>query len=300
MEYNESGPISMGKDTDALRTLLPKIYLLLMGAMTALGVLGQTLTLLFGYDPTRGVYRLDDPLGPTVAVVLGVFSLILMSAAFSLRREETLRPVPPVGNGVALLSAMSGGALLCTSVLMTVDAWADDGALKIFSLVMVLLALPAGAYFLLTAMSRREEDNRLAVLGFFPVLWLAACLMRIYFDRTSAINDPMQLLLQLSLAAVMLACLTELRALVGKTGFRVRFAISAVAVLLGITSSVSMLVLYFSSLSLPVADGGAIRAVMPRGELLLAVTELLLALYLTGRLIGAAKVPEEADAEPTL
>ena len=96
--------------------------------------------------------------------------------------------------------------------------------------------------------------------------------MRLYFDRTSAINDPMMILLQLSLAALMLAFMMEERIRVGKKGFCLLMTLSAIGVLLGSSASVSMIVFRL--------NGGSLTG----GEVMLSVTELILSLYFFARL----------------
>lgn len=274
-------------------------YTALCLLFTLLGAVGQSLALRFGYDCFFGVYRTDNPIGTVVAWCLFAFVLILSSALLILPKDKEPGAIAPCGNVLAFFSSVGGVASICASLLVFLDVIRQDGAIKTFSLLLLLFSLPTGAYLILTALSQKKEDKRLTVLGFFPVIWLALCLVRIYFDRTSAINDPMQILLQISLAAIMLYFLTELRARVGKPGSRLRFVAGMAASLLGSASSVSMILLY---LRLRNGRFGSsllgFRTVITRGELMLAVFELLLSLYVIGRLLTfsqASSTPRPAD-----
>jgi len=281
-----------------------RLYGLLTLILTAVGTVGQFLAIHFGYSQQMGVYSQSNPIGPIVGWCLFAFVLLLAGFALLLPKESDVTPVPPCGNGLAFLSAMSGGIAICASLFMLLDVMKTTGPIKTLSLLLVILSLPAGYYLIRSATTRKTEDKLLTILGFFPVLWLAVCLIRIYFDRTSAINDPVQLLLQLSLAAIMLYFLTELRSRVGKPDYRLRLAAGGVATLLGMASSGTLILLYFGlGGGTTNVSGGLNRTVVTRGELFLAVAELLMALYAAGRLAALLRTKgeaaEDASAEET-
>ena len=259
-------------------------YTMLCLLFTLLGTVGQSLALRFGYDCFYGVYRTDSSIGTVVAWCLFAFVILLSSALLILPKDKQPDEIAPCGNGLAFFSSVGGVASICTSLLVFLDVMQQNGAIKTLSLLLLLFSLPTGAYLILSALSQKKEDKLLTVLGFFPVIWLALCLVRIYFDRTSAINDPMQILLQISLAAIMLYFLTELRARVGKPGSRLRLVAGMTATLLGSASSVSIIFLY---ISLQNGKNGSsllgFRTVITRGECMLAVFELLLSFYIIGR-----------------
>ncbi len=272
-----------------------RLFKLVTFVFAALGILGQTLVICCGYDTDLRVYAYNNPLGLIVNGCLFTFFLILLILALTVPKDASPDSIPPCGNGLALFASLSGVAMICASFLMLLDSKGSIGPLRTFSILLVLLSLPAGYYGIRSALTRKVDDRLLNVLGFFPVLWLGACLIRTYFDRTSAINDPVQILLQLSLAAVMLYFLTELRTRVGKPAFRLRLLASAAAILLGSAASVSVSVLF-------VIDHSAVSSLRPlhvvsRSSLFLAITELLLVFFIAGRLMAQLRVPiREADS----
>ena len=272
-----------------------RLFKLLTFVFAALGVIGQTLVICYGYDTYLRVYAFHNPLGLIVNGCLAAFFLILLILALTFPKGDSPDPIPPCGNGLALSASLSGVAMICASFLMLLDSKGSIGPVRTFSLLLILLSLPAGCYGIRSALTRKADDRLLTVLGFFPVLWLGACLIRIYFDRTSAINDPVQIILQLSLAAIMLYFLTELRARVGKPAFRLRLLAGAAAILLGSAASVSINVLY-------VIDHTSVSSlrplhVVPRSSLFLAITELLLVIFIAGRLVAQLRIAaKEADA----
>lgn len=265
-------------------------YLTASLLLTALGTAAQTLALLLGYDTAKGVYLRGNSLGAVAGWALFVFVLILASPLFLLPKDDAVYPIPPCNHTTAFFAAAGGGIAVCSSFIMMLDvlhAMAPPKTLTILSILLFLLSLPTDLYLILSAILRKAESRLLTAFSFFPVLWVAACLIRIYFDRTSAINDPRKLLLQVSLAAIMIYFLTEARSRVGKGGIRFRFAAGMIAMLLGFASSVSMLALAFRGVSLP------------RGELLLTITELLLTLYILGRLLALVTAPAPLSQEKT-
>ncbi len=279
---------------------LARLYRTTALLLTALGTVGQLYAMLFGYDVAMCVYQSDNPAGTVMGWILFASVMLLTTAFFVLPKETACRPMRPCGNALAFLVATTGGAAVCSSVMIAFDAaWpyvAGQGSLGdllqavkgnsllLLSLLVALSSIPAGLYLIASAVSRKTEDKRLAVLGFFPVIWMATCLLRLYFDRNAAINDPLKTLLQISLAAIMLYFLGELRSRVGKSGVRFRFVMGTIALLLGATSSVSTLTL------------GLMGADIVRGEWMMAVTELLLAIYIAARLPDCYR--EEAVETP--
>ena len=249
-----------------------KVYQLATFCLAALATALQTCAVLLDYDPAMSVYRSLSGLGVIVGWLLFVFVLMAGSSLFLLPKKMGRTPLSPCGSGLALAAAISGAATVGASLVVAADAASMKGSIAGVSLVMAVTAFPAGVYLILTALCRRGGDKPLAIFGFFPVIWASLGLIRIYFDRTSAINDPVKTLLQVSYAAIMLYFLAELRTRVGKGGGRLRFACGAISLILGGASSVSMIAL--SLCGVPVQ----------RGELLLAVTELLLCFYVGGRI----------------
>lgn len=184
--------------------------------------------------------------------------------------------VPVCGTAEAFFAAMAGAAIFAYSVMNCIAAHVSASGQAASSVskptlilwtLMTVLSIPTAAYLIISAVTKTEEKPALTALGFFPVLWTAVCLLRIYFDRTSAINNPVKIFSQMALAAVMLFFLSELRIRVGKPVMRVYLAFSGAAAMLGFSYSVSLIAAYLSGV------GGL------SGDVLLAVVILLCAVY---------------------
>ena len=243
---------------------------------TVLAVVGavlQSAVLITVYEGDKGVYVAGDLFGHAVGIFLLVSAVLVFVTNLFLPRmaEQKLLSIPPCCNVTAFLSAMCGCSAVAASGLALTEKGATEGAMGVVVKLMLLLSVPVIFYFILMALNHKHV-TLLTVLSFTPVLWLALMLMRLYFDRTSSINDPMKILFQLSLSAVMLAYMAEARIRVGKKGVRFLFAISSLAVVLAITSSISMFIFRLT--------GGVLSA----SSSMVAVTELLFALYLLSRL----------------
>lgn len=257
-------------------------------AVTAVvAALAHTAVLLFSYDSSLGVYIYSgySPVMFIAGTVIGLAAVII--AAVSVPSGACgIERVPVCGTAEAFFAAMAGAAIFAYSVMNCIAAIIEiirnlppnssisviisailSNTTAVLWIIMTLLSIPTAAYLIISAVTKTEEKPALTALGFFPVLWTAVCLLRIYFDRTSAINNPVKIFSQMALAAVMLFFLSELRIRVGKPVLRVYLAFSGAAAMLGFSYSVSLIAAYLSGV------GGL------SGDVLLAVVILLCAVY---------------------
>lgn len=247
-------------------------------AVTAIvAALAHTAVLLFSYDSSLGVYIYNgySPVMFIAGTVIGLAAVII--AAVSVPSGACgIERVPACGTAEAFFAAMAGAAIFAYSVMNCITAHVSASGQAASSVskptlilwtLMTVLSIPTAAYLIISAVTKTEEKPALTALGFFPVLWTAVCLLRIYFDRTSAINNPVKIFSQMALAAVMLFFLSELRIRVGKPVMRVYLAFSGAAAMLGFSYSVSLIAAYLSGV------GGL------SGDVLLAVVILLCAVY---------------------
>lgn len=264
--------------TEKLPTHRQIVLLVILTAVTSvIAALAHTAILLFSYDPSLGVYAYGEA-GPVIFIAGTVIGLIAVAiAAFSVPSGTCgLVEMPLCGTAEAFFAAMTGAAMFAYSVMNAITvripssgqtAASDGNAELILWTVMAALSIPSAAYLIISAVTKAGSAKKLTVLGFFPVLWTAVCLLRIYFDRTSAINNPVKLYSQMALAAIMLYFLSELRIRVGKPVLRMYAAFAGISAMLGFSYSVSVI-----AASLAGVDDLS-------GELLLAVIILLSSLY---------------------
>ena len=261
-----------------------KGYLLLSLVFAVLGMIGQTVVVLYGYDASMRVFRQNSVLGTLVGWGLFLMCAVLLSALFTLKGRGGR--FAESDHLTAFFSALGGGVLPVASLVIAIECQTSGGSLATVSALMAAFSLPSGAYLLLQAFRSGSEKRRtlLTVFGFFPVLWGITALLRLYFDNTSAINDPLRLLLQCALIAVMLAFLSELKMRVGKKGEPLFYAASGAALVLSSAAAVSQVILR------------VVVTTVPTGEFLLSITALCLSLYLFVRMWQLTK-PTEDSAE---
>lgn len=84
-------------------------------------------------------------------------------------------------------------------------------AAQIVVILAAVFAVPAAMRFFMIALGREPFGKISSAFGFFAVLWTAAFLMTVYFDRSSLLNDPLRVMTQLSLLITMAYLLFELR-----------------------------------------------------------------------------------------
>ena len=141
---------------------------------------------------------------------------------------------------------------------------------------MAIFSVPTGIYFVLNAL-RKANDQTMTLLGFFPVLWAATCLLRIYFEVGAAVNDPIRILFQLSFVAVMLAFLFELRLRIKKDGTLPLIIFSGISIIVGLPAVVSMAILFI------------IPRTVTTGEILLSAAEFFICLDLLIKMYAELK-----------
>jgi hypothetical protein len=187
-----------------------------------------------------------------------------------------LKLVPPTTTLTAFISASMGVVTVIASVAIYIQSRTSSSTEATMSALMAVMSVPTCAYYVLSAM-KKENRPLLSILGFTPVLWTVLCLLRIYFEKGVAINDPVRVFFQLSFVAILLSVLLELKTRLGKRGTPYYVAAMGSAVIIGLPSAISMLLLFIIPRTVTVA------------ELLLTVAQLLFTLYQLSRLHTSLK-----------
>lgn len=278
-------------DTDIQKTeKLPThrqivVMMIITAAASVIAALAHTAILLFSYDSSLGVYA-NNSISPKLFIagtVIGLAAVVISALAIPSGACGTDR-VPVCGTAEAFFAAMAGAAIFAYSLMNCIISYlpseratSGDSSAQLLWLLMTAFAVPTAAYLIISAITKNDSSKKLTVLGFFPVLWTAVCLLRIYFDRTSAINDPVKIFSQMALAAIMLYFLSELRIRVGKPVLRMYAAFAGISAMLGFSYSVSVIIAYFAGV-------GALS-----GEILLATVILLSSVYAFSRMAALRK-----------
>ena len=245
-----------------------KLYTLLALCLTVGMTVWHLSTLLTEYDWETGFYSLGSTAETVTGWALFVATLLLFSCVFLVKKNESraIRAIAPGRTLSSLLFSLAGGAFVVYSVWLALHLPPQYTLSSGVVYVVLFLAIPCCAYFLFSAVSQSRKNPLLTILGFAPVLWFCFVVIHLYFDRTTAINNPVKTLVQLSLIVIMLFFLFELKCRVGKNGESLWFAFGLLSVLYGLSTSLSLLIAEGSKGILAGSD-----AVLLGGLLLLSV-----------------------------
>jgi hypothetical protein len=265
-------------------TNLGPVLLSFTAIFAVIGMIFETVAILFGYDARMRVFKLGSQVATASVAALFILAIATITVAVCVGNLGKMRTRVPNSNLADVISAIGGFALAASSILLLIESWKstidEAGALKFFTVLLVLVSIPTALYFFVGA---NKRDRLTTFLSFFPPLWNAVCLIRLYFDSETAINDPVRILLQITLVAVMLALMYELKLKIRGTGHVMLTVTAPVATVLSCASFTSMILLYL------------IPRVVSIANVLLSIGSLLLSLYLMMRLGAYYKLPKERD-----
>ncbi len=240
-----------------------------------IGMIFEACAVLFGYDPVLRVFKMDSKIAVASVAVLFILSAAAISLAICVSKLGKMNAEAPESFASGTVAAIGGFAMIITSVFLMFFGGNASGLLRLFSVILLAISIPTGLYFILGTSKR---DKRTAVLAFFPPIWYAICLIRMYFEAETAINDPIRILLQVSLVSIMLALLYELKLRIKGTG-KLMFTVTvSLSVILECASAVAVFLLYFT-----VKVGTA-------ADLFLAISSLGIVMYLISKLSGYYKI----------
>lgn len=244
----------------------------LCAVFAVIGAFVQALAVLFGYDASMQVFKRNSAISASATAVLVLFSAVLaaLSIAASVKYDKT-RPVR-AGAFTSFLSVCGGCVALLSSLALLCEIGTGGGMFAAITIFLAVTSIFAGEYMVLSAVDVIKSERVLTVMSFFPPIWAASCLMRMYFETGSAINDPVRVLLQLSLVFVMLSLLFETKMKIKGNGFAAFAATATVSLILCCSASVSTSLLYL------------ITKTVSEGELLLSLSGLIISLRLITRL----------------
>ncbi len=255
-------------------------------ALAAAGL--QLYLLLTDYDFTLGLYKSGSSLPTVLAALLVAATAVLLTLILTGRKYKMSDALPPVGRGLTFISALTGFAMIGTVVMqlmlglkykMMFEGWKSALATGL-EVCLLAFALPSALYFIVMALRRDPYQRSTAALGFFPVLWAAAHLMCVYFDASTTFNNPLRILEQAALIAVMLFFLMELRYLIGRAKPLLYLAFGMITLLLIAASSLpTFIMILLMKMDLSV-------------DTIYDAAKLCMAMYIAARLVGVIRARE--------
>jgi hypothetical protein len=274
--------------TETKKHIVPRLYFIITAILSAAAVSVQTYLFFAYYEENLNLYKAGAQLPGIFYICIFISALFCTSSSFIFRKDSSAHSLPPAGRFVSFAAILSG-FLLLASVLL--NSWyylsGVYTAVTPLRAAAYIAAVPASFYFIITAMSRAPKQNVIVLLGITAIIWAALYLMCIYFDMTSPLNSPIRILNQLSLITIMLYLTFEVRYLLGAPRLNLYFPVALLAMLFISMSSVSDIILTFSS----------VRA--SSQETVFRVTEAAIMLYIAARAGSVASDTREQEPQTT-
>ncbi|MHB1154752.1 MAG: hypothetical protein ACYCWE_19155 [Eubacteriales bacterium] len=260
-------------ETETKKPAAPKLFFITTAVLAVAATLIQTILFYSDYDEKLNLYNTGVTLPGILYIAVFIAALFCAAAYFITKDNAQTQILPPPDRFVVFAAILSGFQLLA-SVLFNLYYYMTGMYTGMTSLrtAVLITAIPAAVYFIITAMSRNPKKTVLILCGFFTIIWAALYLMCIYFDMSSPLNSPIRVLNQLSLITIMLYFIFEIRYLLGKPRPRFYLPASLLAMLFISLSSVSDLLLTFAGFRTSTNDT------------VFRIAEVAILLYITARL----------------
>ena len=178
-------------------------------------------------------------------VVVSFFSIFITARKINTKQLD----LPKMTSPLMFVSAMCGFMMLASLLLGFIYPSQTATATQlagIFSVLLKVFSIPAALYFFSLLFTSEGSYAAKTVLGFFPILWCILNLMCIYFDQSTPINNPIRVLSQVVMIAVMAYFLLEQRFRIGKPAAKAYFVFANIAVFLIVMTIIPEIVLTFS------------------------------------------------------
>ena len=226
-------------------SITPRVYTVCAVCLSLLGLILRTVCVLTQFDNTVGYF---DKGWLSLASRILYFVAVACFAVGAI-----VLPKGSVASGLTSRAHTLAAYLLAlTLVGFSVGAvifWTANRAITAL-LPMAGATAVSALYFFLTASCGERVTDRLAVLGFVPVLWSILAVGETYVDPYTTINSPLKLALQMGFLGFMLLTISELRFRLGKPSPRRSIFLCAVAAFTCLTASVSTLVGFIGSVKM--------------------------------------------------
>jgi len=218
------------------KKLFPSIYMIL-ATLLGLGCTGWLLSLLFKYyDASSNGFSAPG----SALTALGIVLFVLAVAAFLFRwklvgKTDDLKIMPKAVYGVLAALFLASGVLSVIKLLST-KQYITSTLFYAFALLSTSFSFVVALFFALklTRFEKKTEQFSLIV----PV-WLLFMIGSSYFNTAFTYVSFTRNVLNLSLAAMLLFTMAEVREYIGRKYFALLCASSASAIILGTTAIVS-------------------------------------------------------------
>ncbi len=280
----------MGSQKKSLSLRLYSTLSLILACTAPLFAAALSIMMVTLYEPDVHYFKNDTPwfgllVGALIAVIAAAFLLSLTQKKGSLASEY-----PYAGKAELSASIIAGFALLIFAVsefrtvlftdiynasheYVTGTARLFAGRFNSVTTVSAIFAVIGAVYFLLPVFSRSEKKNARVCLGCALTVFFIFRLLVLYYDIATPINSPLKMFDQISIVAVMLYIILELRFLLGEPKPRLYVPLATVAFIMLAAHSTSQII---ASIFLSINEISIFTMIL----------ELGLALYIFANLVG--------------
>ena len=241
--------------------------------LTAITVAVRTAILCFTFDHALG-YHAGGIFSTLlyILIALGFLSAVAYVAVAGKATKQQLRGFAPTPGSASIPTYVCSLAVAASFVIaLTWEILTGDWMTSSF-LAKCIGALLAILYFSLP----KKENVRL--LGMGPHLYLVLALISEYFDWSVPMNSPIKLMNQAATVCVLLMLCDELLSLGGKARPLYSTVCVSIAILLGLTSGI------------PVLVSAAVNGAVETEYLIHTIPSLTLGLYAAARLLHSCEI----------
>ncbi len=187
-----------------------KTFILLSAAASVISLIGAIfMYLAFAYQFDNKIQHFDSGsiyfIISTSAIIISLI-LALISAICIRKKISISSPLPSPSISI-FSSALTGFMFVAYGIMSLIDLSKPYDSK--FEIILPIFAIISGVYFILSASSIDKKSNAYAVCGIFPVIFSAASLMSVYFDRSMELNNPNKIMLQVMYISFMLFFVAE-------------------------------------------------------------------------------------------
>lgn len=234
-------------DTQTTKRAAPRLFFIITVVLAAIATICQTIIFYKNYDETTNLYN-KDAFFPGIFYTAVFITVLFCAASYFIIKDNPMTRILPSADRFTIFAALLSGLQLGASVLFNGYYYMSEiyTGMTTLRAAVLITAVPAAVYFLLTALSRKQKRIPVILCGFCLIIWAALYLMCIYFDMTSPLNSPIRILNQLTLITVMLYFIFEIRYLLGIPKPRLYMPSALLAILFISISSISDLFLTFT------------------------------------------------------
>jgi len=201
-------------------------------AISCVGIVLRTISLLCFFDADIGYYTTDAPLPiiTNIVLIVSVLGSIVIGLLLLKKRKDgaDLAMESPLSRIASVLSAL---ALLAFAIFFVLDMRnAPEGGVGFPQVLGLIASLISILYFLMNLRPRNPHTQ--VLIGYFLIVFFVYTLAVSYFDPYIQMNAPEKVLLQMASLSAMVFLTAEFRAFFGTPRHGFYYASASVALIL--------------------------------------------------------------------